>query len=236
MVPCPLCSAPLVFPVGVTAAVIRCSGCRRDVTGVTWPALGRGVGERERVRVPAAVDGGAMCFSCDDRAATGVCAGCGSYTCPACEVEWFGESVCLRCLHARREVVEAPRFRRRALIHDNIALMLLVLPLLVIPFYGIFLAMLASPVVLFLVVRHRRAPRGVPPRGPFRWWLAGGLAVVLLLLGVAGVGLVGYSVMAISQRATEVMVEVPDDGAGAVDADADVERVNRDASDGEGGR
>lgn len=207
MVPCPLCSAPLTFPVGGPVLAVRCPGCRREVTGVAWPARDRGAGRI--VRPAVAVDGGAGCFSCPERSATGVCAGCGSYTCPGCEAEWFGEHLCLRCLHARREVMEAPRFRRRTRVHDNIALMLLVLPLLFIPFYGIFLAMLASPVVLFLVIRHRHAPRGLPPRGPFRWWLAGGLAGLLLLLGVAGIGAVVYSVMAISGRATEVVVEVP---------------------------
>lgn len=198
MVPCPLCSLPLTLPTRGVEATLHCPGCRREVTGVVWPAAERGP---VRVLRPQAVaEGGAACFSCPDRAATGVCDGCGCYTCPACEADWFGDSLCLTCLHARREVMNAPRFRHRALVHDNIALMMLALPIFVIPVYGFFFAVLASPVALFLVIRHRNAPRGLPPRGPFRLFLAGGLALLLMLLVVAGIGAGVYSMVEMNQR------------------------------------
>lgn len=159
---------------------------------VGWPALDRVVGAA--APVPAAPGGGA-CFSCTNRAATGVCDGCGCYTCPACEARWFGESLCLQCLHARRELQAAPRFRSRALIHDNIALALLMLPMVFIPFYGVFIAVLLSPISLFLIVRHHRSSRGLPPRGPFRLVLAGTVAVLLLLATLAGIGAVGVAIV-----------------------------------------
>lgn len=207
MVPCPLCSLPLTLSARGAEETVYCPGCRREVTGVVWPALDHGP---MRAALPqAVVDGGASCFSCPDRAATGVCDGCGCYTCPACEADWFGESLCLTCLHARREVMNAPRFRHRALVHDNIALMLLVLPILVIPFYGFFFSVLASPVALFLVIRHRNAPRGLPPRGPFRLFLAGGLALLLMLLVLAGIGAGVYSVMEIGRVAASQAGKIP---------------------------
>jgi|GEM_PF-274859 len=178
-----MCALPLFLSARGAEETVFCSGCRRDVAVVAWPAL-----ERSPARVPlpqAVLAGEAACFSCADKAATGVCEGCGCFTCPACEAEWFGEKLCLTCLHARREVNADPRFSHRLLLHDNIALLLLLLPLLVIPVYGVFFSFLASPFALFLVIRHRRAPRGLPPRGPWRLLLAGTLAV-LLMLGVAG--------------------------------------------------
>jgi hypothetical protein len=222
MVPCPLCSLPLMLPTRGAEETIYCPGCRREVTMVVWPALDRGP---MRAPLPqAVVEGGAACFSCPDKAATGVCDGCGCYTCPACEADWFGESLCLTCLHARREVMKAPRFRHRVLLHDNIALMLLALPIFIIPVYGFFFAVLASPVALLLVIRHRKAPRGLPPRGPFRLFLAGGLALLLMLLVVAGIGAVIWSVMEINQRpatraADEAAASAAEPSAGGASSD-----------------
>jgi len=202
MIPCPLCSLPLMATARGVAEPVFCPGCRREVTLVVWPALDR---VAFRPALPQAVVAGeAACFSCVDKAATGVCEGCGCYTCPACEAPWFGESLCLTCLHARRELTDAPKFRSRTRLHDNVALMMLVLPIIGIPFYGFFFAVLASPVALFLVIRHRKAPRGLPPRGPFRLILAGALALFLMLSVLAGVGFLGYAIF----KTTRVLNEV----------------------------
>jgi len=159
---------------------------------VAWPALDRTVAAAARSR--AVEVGEAACFSCVDKAATGVCEGCGCFTCPACEAGWFGSTLCLRCLHSRREVRGDPGFRHRLVLYDNIALMLLVLPIIWLPFGGVLLAVLLSPVALFLVVRHRRAPRGLPPRGPLRLILAGAMAVLLMLGAATGIGALVYAV------------------------------------------
>jgi hypothetical protein len=165
---------------------VYCPGCRRSSQVVLWPAADR---EPDRgVRAMVAAAGEAVCFACADKAATGVCAGCGCFTCPACEVSWIGESLCLSCLHDRRERKESPEFRARARLHDNVALGLLVLPILLVPFYGLVFSALASPVALFLVIRHWNAPRGLPPRGRARLVMAGVLAVVLLAATLGGVG------------------------------------------------
>ncbi|MFN0126345.1 MAG: hypothetical protein ACKV19_06640 [Verrucomicrobiales bacterium] len=193
MIPCPACALPLAPGARGVEEIVFCAGCRRDVRVVGWAALDRVVGAAA-APVPVA-SGEAACFSCADRAATGVCDGCGCYTCPACEARWFGESLCLQCLHARRELQAAPRFRSRAMIHDNIALALLVLPMVFIPVYGVFIAVLLSPISLFLIIRHRRSSRGLPPRGPFRLILAGTVAVLLLLATLAGIGAVGVAIV-----------------------------------------
>jgi hypothetical protein len=215
MVCCPSCAQTLTLATRGVEETVVCPSCRAEVTAVVWPAADRDPGRRASSTTVAGA-GEAACFSCPERAATGVCAGCGCFTCPACEADWFGESLCLTCLHARRELEAAPRFVHRTLVYDNIALMLLVLPVLCVPFYGILFAFLASPVVLFLVLRHRHASRGLPPRGPFRLILAGGLAVLLMLGVVAGIGTVAYSIFeltrALGSSALETEAELEADG------------------------
>jgi hypothetical protein len=223
MLCCPSCSQTLTLASRGVEETVACPACRAEVTAVVWPAADRDPGRR--AASTAAVGAGeAACFSCPERAATGVCAGCGCFTCPACEAEWFGESLCLTCLHARRELEGAPRFVHRILVYDNIALMLLVLPVLCVPFYGILFAFLASPVVLFLVLRHRHASRGLPPRGPFRLILAGGLAVLLMLGVVTGIGAVAYSIVELTRAADPSSLEEEmevDDGASAAEEPLD---------------
>lgn len=213
MVPCPVCSLPLILPGRGVEETVFCPECRRDVTVVAWPALDR---VASGPRVPqAVVDGEAACFSCPQRAATGVCEGCGCFTCPACEAQWFGESLCLGCLHARRELLAAPRFRHRTLLHDNIALMMLVLPIITIPFYGVLISVLASPVALVWAIRHRRSPRGLPPRGPWRLLLAAGLALLLMGSVLFGVGALVYSVAELGNSARRSAMDPPSGGPAA---------------------
>lgn len=213
MVPCPVCSLPLILPGRGVEETVYCPECRREVTVVAWPALDRVV-VGPRVPQPV-VDGEAACFSCSQRAATGVCDGCGCFTCPACEAQWFGESLCFSCLHARRELLAAPRFRHRTLLHDNIALMMLVLPILTIPFYGVLISVLASPVALVWAIRHRRSPRGLPPRGPWRLLLAVGLALVLMGSVLFGIGALVYSVAELGDQRSRSALPAPSDEGGA---------------------
>jgi hypothetical protein len=100
--------------------------------------------------------------------------------------------------------MDAPKFRSRTRLHDNVALMMLVLPIIGIPFYGFFFAVLASPVALFLVIRHRKASRGLPPRGPFRLILAGALALFLMVSVLAGFGFLGYAIFKTTRAVNEV--------------------------------
>lgn len=127
------------------------------------------------------------------------CEGCGSYLCAGCRIDWFGAQLCLGCIHAQREVRRSLEFRSHSTLHDNVALLIMLLPLVFIPFYGIFLAMLSAPVSLYLVLRHRRSPRGMVPRGPLRL-IAAGLLSALLLAGA--VALVGITTWGISELMT----------------------------------
>ncbi len=199
---CPHCALPLASSATGEVETVYCPGCRRDIGLLSWPEAGPPPLPPGFASAAAGLigSGGAVCFSCQARPATGVCDACGGYTCPVCAASWFGRSYCLNCLHTLREVRSETGFRHRAMLHDNVALGLLLIPIFVIPVYGFFLAILLAPVALFLVIRYRHAPRGVPPRGPFRLWLAGIMAVLLLLAGLGMLGFMGWGIMQIGEE------------------------------------
>jgi hypothetical protein len=207
-VACPQCATSLPAASRGIVELVRCPGCRREVSLCALPVLDRPV-----ARAPlaaAAGSGESTCYFCPDKRAVSVCHSCGSFTCVSCEVEWFGEHLCLACVHALREVKNDIRFRSRSTLHDNIALMLLVLPILLIPFYGFFFALLLSPVSLFMVIRYRKASRGIVPRGPFRLIAAGSLAILLVLSGVAMIGAMTWAIANATSELGDVEF-LPDD-------------------------
>jgi hypothetical protein len=215
---CPKCECPLDHAAVAGGSVVSCRLCQREVTVRVFPAAGRGIeslGAAEPV-----IEGGASCFNCPDRAAVSVCEDCGSYLCAGCQADWFGRLLCLNCIHARREVRQDPDFRPHATIHDNVALMIMLIPLVVIPFYGIFLAMLIAPVSLFLVIRHRKSPRGIVPRGPARLIMAGVLSVLLMAGAAALIGLAVYGISQINRQATAIRTI---DAIGETDGETDGE-------------
>jgi hypothetical protein len=204
-VACPHCGfAASVVDRGILTAT-DCGGCRRTMQVCALPALDRAVGGA----LPTAAAGvnEAMCYRCPERKAVGICQSCGSFTCAGCEVEWFGEHLCLECVHTLREVKQDSRFRSRCTLHDNIALMLLLGPILLVPFYWV--SVLLSPVALFLVIRHRKASRGVVPRGPIRLILAGTLATLLIAAGLSFVGLLVWASLQAGANFDDLATPVP---------------------------
>jgi hypothetical protein len=184
---CPKCEQPIGTGASTGGAIEYCRGCRREV--ILYPFEAREEKPAVRDRGEWAVEGEATCFYCSARKAVSVCEGCGSYLCDVCQTDWFGRKLCLACIHANREVRGALEFRSRATIYDNVALMIMLIPLFIIPFYGIFFAMMTAPVSLFLLIRHRRSLRGMIPRGPFRAVATASLAILLLAGGAFLIGL-----------------------------------------------
>jgi hypothetical protein len=91
--------------------------------------------------------------------------------------------------------------------------MLLLGPILLVPFYAF--AILLSPVALFMVIRYRKASRGIVPRGPFRLIAAGTLATLLICAGLGMVGLVVWTSMEATAGFEELVTPVPVGGAPA---------------------
>ncbi|MGI8604899.1 MAG: hypothetical protein ACR2OZ_18165 [Verrucomicrobiales bacterium] len=154
-------------------------------------------------------EGGALCFHCLKLPAASICEGCGCYLCLVCQADWFGQNFCLDCIHANREVRAAPAFQSRATIHDNVALMLMVIPIIIIPLYGLFFAMLIAPVSLFLLARYRRASRGIVPRGAARRIAAGVLAVFLLAGGATLFGAALWGIVSLDDVVPRTDISPP---------------------------
>ncbi len=188
MTHCPACSAPVAVPVSGSVVPVTCAGCLRTFRAVALPAAERSIEVRRMTRLAAA--GENTCFYCPQKAADTVCELCGSFTCGDCEVDWFGRRLCLSCLHAKREQQPDLHFRSRLTLHDNVALMLLLLPLVCIPFYGAFFSALLAPISLFLVFRHWNSPRGMVPRGRFRQIATILLSVALVVGAISFIALI----------------------------------------------
>lgn len=166
-----------------TEAVIRCGSCDARIEALSLPAVTPAPAAEG---VPLGVGSGAACFFCEGKAATAVCQSCGRLICGRCQIDWAGATNCLTCVHANRELRDADEYRSRRVLYDNLALSLVLWPL-VIPVYGVFGLVLTAPVALFLVIRYWNHSRGVVPRGRFRMVAAGVFATLALV--AAGVGL-----------------------------------------------
>ena len=137
-VPCPRCNSPLlvrVFPAFFRAPAI----------GAAAEALG------------SAED--ASCFYHPRKKAVVPCADCGRFLCALCDLEIDRRHVCPACAASGGPGggLAAGKLEGARVLHDNIALSLSVLPLLIYP-----VTLLTSPIALFLVVRYWNEPKEHP--------------------------------------------------------------------------
>lgn len=187
---CPKCGGPNGGRDGEPG---ECATCRSPMEvrlfRSMWAPPEEGGGEEARAVFEG---GGATCFFCEGQVATATCGGCGRFICERCKVDWAGELTCLTCIHAKRELKDDDRFKSRRTIYDNLALSLLLLPLL-LPVYGIFISVMMAPVSLFLVIRHWNSSRGIVPRGRARQIWAVVLSSLVLLGVVLGIGVLFLS-------------------------------------------
>ena len=190
MIACPKCGQPLPAQASGVEAIVACGTCQREIALIFLSDQPQPVSQM----ASEALAGEPSCFFCPQKAARSSCESCGRYVCADCTAAWFGQQLCLSCVYAQREVKGDLNFRSRVTLYDNLALMLMLLPLLTIPIYGVFFAAITSPVSLYLAVRHRQASRGIVPRGPARTIAAVVLATLFLLGGIFLVGFVGWSI------------------------------------------
>jgi len=214
---CPKCGQPLPTQSSWAEEIVACGTCQRDVEVLSFPDRAASVAVKSR----DALAGEPTCFFCPHKAAHSSCESCGRYVCGDCTADWFGQQLCLACVHAQREVKGDLTFRSRVTLYDNIALMLMLLPLFVVPFYGVFFSAMASPFSLYLAIRHRKASRGIVPRGPGRTISAIVLAALFLLGGCGLVGFIAWSIAEGSDSGPWEAVESPT----AVDEEAPAEEA-----------
>lgn len=143
----------------------------------------------EVIAASIAAEADARCRYLPELKAETVCDSCGALLSQKAAAHWGEKVYCLPCVHRLRDsgaVDEGGGLLGRLTIYDNLALLLVTL---LTP-----LSLLTAPVALYLLIRYRKAPRGLLPRSSGRWWLALGLSLISLLLWLGFLG-IGLSVM-----------------------------------------
>jgi hypothetical protein len=119
----------------------------------------------------------ACCFFHPGKKADVPCASCGRFLCALCDVEFSGRHLCPSCIEVGKKKGKMKNMENHRVLHDNIALSLTILPLLIF-----WLTIFTAPVAVYHVIRHWRAPLSVLPRTKIRYIFA----LILAFLQIAG--------------------------------------------------
>src|SRR5260370_10666968 len=116
----------------------------------------------------------AGCFFHTASRAENVCIVCGRFLCSLCTLAFGSQKLCPDCIYKKRR--ESPLFRDQAILFDNIALLLLIVPVLCLVY--IYLGLLFSGFALALVIIGWRQQRTLVPRSKYRFVLAAGFCLI----------------------------------------------------------
>jgi hypothetical protein len=185
-------AAPSSPPIG---SAITCPHCSLDITADSqwescpycqkwlrvrvWPIV------RQSTNAVSALSDQATCFFHPDKAFQACCQRCGRFVCALCDLQLGAEHVCPTCFERGRgeSGTEAGKseWRYRDVLYDSIAVTLGWGWILIWPTF-----VAALPAVIFLHVKHRKAPRSyLIPRSGWRFWSAYiGLLWAPLLIGI----------------------------------------------------
>ena len=197
---CPACSSSLPDHLFQGQAEARCPSCQKIILGRLFPALWK----QHEVKPPSLPsqpqEGEAACFYSPNRVATKTCEHCGVFISDAWAAKWGDMTVCLKCIENLRTKSKDLRFESGRTLWDNVALTLVVTPLilavlLLATFIGYFFSIVlllativTAPAAIFVSLRFWKAPRSLVPRGP--WRLAMALFVSFTLIGLWVVAIV----------------------------------------------
>lgn len=157
---CLNCSrAMLIEPAEAPGMERHCPHCSTRQVQQMYPALVRPPAETQS----RAAEAGAGCFFHDSTAASGVCEDCGCYLCALCSFPdpgaldaADGPRLCPVCFarHAGDPSGASynARFRTRYPRHDLAVLFLVLLPVVILPFF--LFVIVTAPMALFLAIRH----------------------------------------------------------------------------------
>jgi hypothetical protein len=175
---CNQCKAPLRWDAcNAPSAANTCSSCGAPVDAYVFPAFLAALELGQQAEVAIAQQD-ANCFYHDDKRAIAACNHCGRLLCSLCDVVMRGENLCPVCISRGKEKGTLQRLEPRRIMHDNIALLLSISPLIL----G-WLGVLVAPVAIFYAAFRWRAPSSLVPRTKIRFVAAMILAV--LSIGVS---------------------------------------------------
>ena len=104
-------------------------------------------------------DNDACCFYHDGKLAVSACENCGRFLCALCDVDFAGRRLCPPCIEASRSDGQFAGLIRRRVLHDDVALAMALLPMLIPP-----ATLFTAPAVIFYASRHWPSPGSVTRR------------------------------------------------------------------------
>ena len=173
---CPRCSQRLEAARFVSGQSARCPACDSEVEAYVFPAFERDALSRPEIYL--AGEGEAACFFHSRYRAILPCDNCGRFLCGTCLIPVGSRRLCAECLsHARRQK-DQDGLVNHAPLFDNVALILVTLPIVSVMFG--FLTILSAPVSLFLALVYWSRQWSLLPRSRLRFVIAIILAILLM--------------------------------------------------------
>jgi len=179
---CPVCHHLLDSSQWNLQEFTACPNCHSPTRTLVFPAIAR---TASGARPEARTETEAGCFFHAKSRAENVCSSCGRFLCSLCTVGLGSNKLCPDCIYRKRRQSTEPEFRDQAILFDNIALLLLIVPVLCLVY--IYLGIIFSTLALAIVIIGWRLQRTVVPRAKYRFVLAAALA---LIEGVGWIALV----------------------------------------------
>ncbi len=158
-------------------AMTGCPVCHAPLQAMVFPAVledRRSAGEQGLTT--KLDDAEAGCFYHPAKRAVQACDGCGRFLCGLCDLELEGKHLCPGCLEGGRTTGKIAKLQNRRVLHDNMALAVAVLPLLMWPF-----TIISAPAALYMVVRHWKTPGSIIPRTKVRFVIAAIFAIAQIV-------------------------------------------------------
>jgi uncharacterized paraquat-inducible protein A len=176
---CPSCSH-IVDPrsIGGDGASI-CPSCAKRITFARFPALSARLDEAPAIEWRE--EGESGCFFHSRYRAKTPCDECGRFLCSLCAIRFGSQTLCPECIHAMRRGPASTGLSHQALLYDNVALSLVLLP--VVGFFFIYFTIITAPAGLFASIFYFGRQKTVVPRSRFRFVLA----MILAILEIAGI-------------------------------------------------
>jgi hypothetical protein len=191
---CPHCSQRLPVDLFVTGQPAPCPACNWQVAAYVFPALDRDKSSRPEIHL--AQEGEAVCFFHSRYTAISPCDHCGRFLCETCLITVGSRQLCAECVAHTRRQKDQTGLVNHAPLFDNLALLLVTLPIVTGVFA--FLTIFSAPISLFLALFYWSRQWNLLPRSRLRFLIASFLAILL----IAGWTLLIYYLVANSKQLT----------------------------------
>jgi uncharacterized paraquat-inducible protein A len=192
---CPICHHLLTTSQWNLPDFTACPNCHAPTRTLVFPAIARA---RSVTRPEPRRETEAGCFFHNNSRAENVCSSCGRFLCSLCTLEFGTQKLCPDCIYKRRRQSSEPLFRDQTILFDNIALLLLIIPVLCLLY--VYVGLIFSGFALAIVIIGWRHQRPLVPRSRYRFVLAAALS---LIEGIGWIALVWLIVWLIQSHPTD---------------------------------